>query len=1085
MVRAAVHLWFLLGVLALVAMPTYGQESGTAGRSSESSRPKGGGEIRRLPEGLNFANGLFRQRKFELAAEEYERFLATNPSIDDRNDARFGLATARLFQQRYQDAQVAFRMFLADAPNHPRARSAWYRLGEVSYLLGDLAESRQALETFTAGDGSHPNLETAWTYLGDVCLALKDLPAARRAYETGLSAFPKGTLVDRARYGLGRSLAGLNHPDDALKVLGELARTGKREWVDRARLQIGSIHLAADRLDQAIDAFETLDRESPNSLLRPEADLRRADALIRLKKPEEAIPLLKAIAEDPTQSLGPQASLTLATIELERDRSQAAIDGLEAAIKRFPNSPLMPSLVFRLAESLVRLDRPGDARAKFVQVAEQWPSDPWAEPALIRALKLAIAAGDFDAVRNLAAAFEKRFPRSSSIPEIRLIAAKALRGNKRPHEAIPILERLLGEAAPGAEPKPGVEPKIPADLARQARYELALAYRDTGLREKSDATLSSLTKLPESKSENTAQALSNDSVTADAQFLVGQADVEAGRFKEAIGLLESYLKSRPNGEVADAAMAHLATARIGLGEFEAATSTLDRLAKEHPTSPNLNPTRLRLAEAELAASRYDNAVNEFRRLSADFESTHRVRVQSGLGQALWHLKRPSEAAVAFGVALDAAPDAPAAPDLAMAKARALDAAGQVGPALEAYANVANRYEPSPQAVPAIVARARLLTRADKPDEASAAYESLFKDQARVDRAVATGSTIDALLSEWGWSLVDAGKTWEADRVFGRILKEFPDGDYADDARFNLAESANSAHDHAEVIRLLKPLAVSGAKVSPELLPDVLYRLGRSEIESKDWSAAAPILDRLIAEFPNSPRRPEARLFRAEVGLQLGEAAGALANLSALLTELDTLKDARSSEFKTLIRRRIVQCLVSLGRWEEALAQAESLESELAKDDPVRAELDFARGRALQGLAKMGEARDAYQAVIEARKGGDLAAQARFMRGETFFHEEKLGEARREFLMVDTLHDAPKWQAAALFEVGKVYERLGQWTEATHYFRMLISKFPSDTHVSDAKGHLEAALERSKGTGADGRGVSGERREDLSARVGQE
>jgi tetratricopeptide (TPR) repeat protein len=229
----------------------------------------GTGSARQVAEGLNFANGLFQKRNFALAAEEYERVLNSNPSVDDRNDARFGLANARLYQKRYQDAQLALRQFLAEAPDHRRARSAWYRLGEVSYLLGDLAESRRALERFTEGDATHPNLETAWTYLGDVRFALKDLPAAKRAYDTGLAAFPKGPLVDRARYGLGRSLAGLNQPDEALKILEDLARTGKRDWVDRARLHIGAIHHAAGRYDEAILAYKALERESPNSLLRP------------------------------------------------------------------------------------------------------------------------------------------------------------------------------------------------------------------------------------------------------------------------------------------------------------------------------------------------------------------------------------------------------------------------------------------------------------------------------------------------------------------------------------------------------------------------------------------------------------------------------------------------------------------------------------------------------------------------------------------------------------------------------------------------------------------------------------------------
>ena len=51
-----------------------------------------------------------------------------------------------------------------------------------------------------------------------------------------------------------------------------------------------------------------------------------------------------------------------------------------------------------------------------------------------------------------------------------------------------------------------------------------------------------------------------------------------------------------------------------------------------------------------------------------------------------------------------------------------------------------------------------------------------------------------MLSEWGWALIDAGKADEADRVFTRLLKDFPDSPNAADARFNLAESAYQAKD---------------------------------------------------------------------------------------------------------------------------------------------------------------------------------------------------------------------------------------------------------------------------------------------------
>ena len=83
---------------------------------------------------------------------------------------------------------------------------------------------------------------------------------------------------------------------------------------------------------------------------------------------------------------------------------------------------------------------------------------------------------------------------------------------------------------------------------------------------------------------------------------------------------------------------------------------------------------------------------------------------------------------------------------------------------------------------------------------------LVDDQHATRALQSAGVTADALLSEWGWVLLDADKPAEADRVFARLLKEYPDSPHAADARFNLAESANLAHNYAEVVRLLTPLA---------------------------------------------------------------------------------------------------------------------------------------------------------------------------------------------------------------------------------------------------------------------------------------
>ena len=340
---------------------------------------------------------------------------------------------------------------------------------------------------------------------------------------------------------------------------------------------------------------------------------------------------------------------------------------------------------------------------------------------------------------------------------------------------------------------------------------------------------------------------------------------------------------------------------------------------------------------------------------------------------------------------------------------------------------------------------------------------------------------DGLLAEWGWSLVDADKPDQADRVFGRLLKEHADSPFAAEARFNLAESANLQKNYAEVIRLLTPLATKKAldranagealdrstktKAGPgaepdsigRLLPAVLYRLGRTQVELKDWAAAIATLDRLLGEFPQNPYGREARYLRALSALQSGDAAGALAGFSALLSEPAATTDPKG--WIATIRLKRIQALIAGKRWKDALEDAQAMKTELAGDDANLAELEFFSGQALMGLARLDEARAAFQRVVDAKGKGDLAARSLLLHGESYFHQDKFHEALRDFLKVDILYDAPAWQAAALLEAGKVYERLDQWADAAETYGRLIARFPKEAPASEAETRRVAATGR--------------------------
>ncbi len=290
------------------------------------------------------------------------------------------------------------------------------------------------------------------------------------------------------------------------------------------------------------------------------------------------------------------------------------------------------------------------------------------------------------------------------------------------------------------------------------------------------------------------------------------------------------------------------------------------------------------------------------------------------------------------------PLTPLAPEVALAQGRALEANKQVDAALKSYSLILDNFGKSAQAPQAALAQARLFARAGRRDDAARAFERLIDDPRARDALQSAGITADVLLSEWGWVLLDADKPAEADRVFARLLTEYPNSPHAADARFNLAESANLAHNYAEVVRLLKPLAAiklvepnveagrSQAKVETavhteaadpaaadslrRLLPAALYRLGRTQAELKDWADAVVTLDRLLSDFPDNPYRREARYLRAESALRKGDASAAEKEFASLLAEPPAAADPTG--MIPAVRLKRIQCWIALKRWKDAL-----------------------------------------------------------------------------------------------------------------------------------------------------------------------
>ncbi len=247
-------------------------------------------------------------------------------------------------------------------------------------------------------------------------------------------------------------------------------KNGNRDWVDKVRLQIGLVQLAAGKPDQAREAFEAIERDSAQSPLAPEARLHRAEALARLGRTEEAENLLRPLASA-EGGIAAQASYALAGLLLDRKRPDEALAAYDNTLKRFPDTPLTPLLWYGSGVAAQAAGKLDDARQRFLKVAEKYPKDEWADDALLHALELTQKAGENTQARALAVTFAKRFPDSPLCPNALLIEAQAALASQDAKAAIALLEPMLTDA------------KLDPALASSARLALGVAYRERAARQ--------------------------------------------------------------------------------------------------------------------------------------------------------------------------------------------------------------------------------------------------------------------------------------------------------------------------------------------------------------------------------------------------------------------------------------------------------------------------------------------------------------------------------------------------------------------------------------------------------------------------
>ena len=572
--------------------------------SSEPSHHESEGAAQRQ---LDYANGLFARKLYDLAAPEYQKYLDDYPGRAGRANAYFSLGEC-------------YR-------NLGRASSARTNLQKV---LNDYADSE------FAGPAAYA--------LAEMAFADKDYAAALPLFHRSVGKSKEPAVALSAHYFEARCLEALGRKEEAANIYAEVAEVGNpNPFREDARITAASIFTARGRKIDALKQYEALASEAQKPGLKAESAVRggmlaldlvqadkgkvdkamadRAEALLRKGRALPEAGKFRAIAQAGLRRLQYQTG-QYAQLLAEYKKEQGNLP--EAA---------QAEVLLLAANSERQLGHSKEAETLYSQIIKKYPDREEAKDAAYQRL-INVYNSDPSALVSAADEFLATNPTSERANEAKLLKAEALYKQQNCAEAVPIYEELrasqlsgklrteaaykLGLCHAQAKNIPGIieaftyyvqtfpdDPQVPVALAQRAlayeqdkNYAAAVADLNTILTKypkahEREAALQ-LKALILGQQENTKGMMETfrqllrefpkSSVAAQAQYYIGKAAFESKDYKTALTALNAARQLNKDQSY------NLASLRIMLCQFYLKDRTA--LTKEvnsfMANSPNTN-----------------------------------------------------------------------------------------------------------------------------------------------------------------------------------------------------------------------------------------------------------------------------------------------------------------------------------------------------------------------------------------------------------------------------------------------------------------------------------------------------------------
>jgi TolA-binding protein len=1020
------------------------------------------------------------QQRFEEALKQFDMarvaFSARLPEVSAKTKvlppewewaarARCDQTEMQLRLQKLKDAQTTAVLFVRDPVltlSRYRDLGRYYH-GFASFLLKDYAQAEPTLSLLAPF--ADPVFGTHARYL----LARTHHLADERA-EAGLHY--EGVLADHAKNVKDAQLQ-LKRPelknDPVEKARCEALVNGPApDHVARATFYSGVLLYEGGKFADAKARFAQFPKQYPNSILRPEAELRLGFCMVQLKEFGEAMKTLSPLVEkekrladqvllwigkaragaaDPAsfQAYHQALSDAIGTFKQAADRAQQmAAQDPEAKERR-------GEILLEMADTFQLIKQSKDAAATYNQILAENLLPAREEETFQRLVTALHLAGDYNESDKACGRFVEKFPMSTLLPAVLFRNAEnsyfrtlAADKNPNPAERAKELARLSGETVKRYQHVIDKYPEF--QQINVARFGLGMTYYRQGELDKARQTWAGIPG-PERNNELAVVPY----LMADC--LLRQAPAGIPEDALAVGKLEDQLKT--------------------------AAELLDQFAGAQPGSPQTPDALLKLGLCQQRLASLMGQPAERNKLLQAAQATY----ERMLGKEYQKLLAKGQT----GNALQ--------PQAYLERAKCVAQLGNPNGAIDGLKGFAQDPLRKTSVAPmALLQLATLLRAQNKSAEAAGVLAKTREEhEPALSKDPARAHWVALLRYHHGVALREGGKLPEARAVFESVLKQAPGRPEAAESALRLGQCLKEEGQHKiEAARKQQSTAkkpedhAAVQKLQTEGFKNIAAAAAFLEGQAEQWKKEQPIHEaraRMLYEAAWAYRElaePEIQAARAQIAQELhkklGPAASKLPPPDVPLAQLPlqpgekkarALYQALLAGFPDLplaseVRFELAEHMVQRKEFDGALQLLnEGLDREPPQELTEKLRIQIGVVHAAKGNLKGALAQ--FDAIA-ANPKSSLVGHAHYRAAEVLMQNQQYGEAIARlvnFRDKQPLQNIPGLTDRAFLRLGHAYAHQKNWEESRKAHERVVAGFPSSPWLDEARYGMAWALQQQR------------------------